>query len=91
MHLVEKEAKEVASVLLLIVWVVDKQERFENALRVDNSLTKEPLGVELVSLVKVFAHVDKLSQKAVLFEGLLNFLVRSDSLKQVEKSWTCEQ
>lgn len=91
MHLVEKEAKEVASVLLLIVWVVDKQERFKNALRVDNSLTEEPFGVELVSLVKVFAHVDKLSQKAVLFKALFNFLVRGDSLKQVEKSWACEQ
>ena len=67
MHLVKKEAKEVASVLLLIVWVVYKQERFKYALRVDDPLTEEPLGVKLVSLVKVFAHVDKLSQKAVLF------------------------
>ena len=91
MHLVEKEAKEVASVLLLIVWVVNKQERFKNALRVDDSLTEEPLGVELVSLVKVFAHMHKFPQKTILFKALLNVLVRGNCLKQVEKSWASEQ
>ena len=91
MHLVKKEAKEVTCVLLLIVWVVDKQERFKYALRVDDPLTEETLGVKLVRLVKVFAHMHKFAQKTVLFKALLNLLVRSDSLKQVEKSRACEK
>ena len=85
-HLVKEEAEEVTCVLLLVVRVVDKQERLEDTFRVHNPRAEEPLGVKLVRLIKVFADVNELSQQAIFIKALLDVLVRSDRLQQVEKS-----
>ena len=90
-HLVKEEAEEVTCVLLLVVRVVDKQERLEDAFRVHNPRAEEPLGVKLVRLIKVFADVNELSQQAIFIKALLDVLVRSDRLQQVEKSRASEQ
>ena len=61
-HLVEQIAKEIASILLLIVRVIVEEEGFEDVFRVDDSIGERITWVYLITLVKVLADVYKFAK-----------------------------
>ena len=89
-HLIEQEAEEVASILLLVVRIVNLQEGLEDFLRVDHALTEQALRVKLVCLIEVFADVDELAQQAVCIETGFDVWICCDSLQQIEESRTSQ-
>ena len=59
-HLIKHVAKEITSVLLLVIRVIIPQKRLEDVFRINCTSGKETCRVKLISLIKVLADVHQL-------------------------------
>ena len=59
MHVIKKEAEEIASILLLTLRIVHVEESLEDSFGIDYSLSECCRRVELKALVNIFTHMNE--------------------------------
>ena len=80
-HLVKQVAQEVTSILLLVIRVVSHQKGFENALRVDNLVSKDAGFVDLHLFVEELTNMDHFAQETVFIGHGFDIRISCDCLK----------
>ena len=80
-HIVKEIGEEVTGVLLLSLGVVHLEEGLEDAFGVNHSLSEKSGRVELVTVIEVFADMNKLLQQSIRVQAILDLRVLSYRLQ----------